>query len=74
VSGCFDMRVTRFLYVSQWFAAAAAAEDVKLIVHNLVFPVNMKSQYTGLFETIVGVLTTCHTQYTYESNICIFFI
>ena len=22
------------------------------------------TQYTGLFEMIVGVLTTCHTQYT----------
>jgi len=28
--------------------------------------------YTGLFETIVGVLTTCHTQYTSDSSICIF--
>ena len=29
---------------------------------------------TELFEMIVGVLTTCHTQYTSESSICIFFI
>jgi len=28
---------------------------------------------TGLFEMIVGVLTTCHTQYTWDSSICIFF-
>jgi len=28
--------------------------------------------YTGLFEIIVGVLTTCHTQYTSDSSICIF--
>ena len=28
--------------------------------------------YTGLFEMIVGVLTTCHTQYTWDSSICIF--
>ena len=27
---------------------------------------------TGLFEMIVGVLTTCHTQYTWYSSICIF--
>ena len=27
---------------------------------------------TGLFEMIVGVLTTCHTQYTSDSSICIF--
>ena len=29
---------------------------------------------TGLFEMIVEVLTTCHTQYTWDRNICIFFI
>ena len=28
--------------------------------------------YTGLFEMIVGVLTTCHTQCTWDSSICIF--
>ena len=28
--------------------------------------------YTGLFNMIVGVLTTCHTQYTWDSSICIF--
>ena len=28
---------------------------------------------TGLFEMIVGVLTTCHTQYTSDSSICIFY-
>ena len=28
--------------------------------------------YTGLLQMIVGVLTTCHTQYTSDSNICIF--
>jgi len=27
---------------------------------------------TGLFEMIVRVLTTCHTQYTSDSSICIF--
>ena len=27
---------------------------------------------TGLFEIIVGVLTTCHTQYTWDSSICVF--
>jgi Na+/H+ antiporter NhaD/arsenite permease-like protein len=28
---------------------------------------------TGLFE-IVGILTTCHTQYTSDSSICIFYL
>jgi len=27
---------------------------------------------TGLFEMIVGVLTTCHTQYTSDSSVCVF--
>ena len=27
---------------------------------------------TGLFKMIVGVLTTCHTQYTCDRSICIF--
>ena len=27
---------------------------------------------TVLFEIIVGALTTCHTQYTSDSSICIF--
>jgi len=27
---------------------------------------------TGLFEMIVGVLTTCHTQYTWDRSICVF--
>jgi len=27
---------------------------------------------TGLFEMIVGVITTCHTQYTWDRSICIF--
>ena len=30
--------------------------------------------YTGLFEMIVGVLTTCQTQYTWDSSICIFYL
>jgi len=28
--------------------------------------------YTGLFKMIVGVLTTCHTQHTWDSSICLF--
>jgi len=29
---------------------------------------------TGLFKMIVGVLTTCHTQYTWDRSICIFYL
>jgi len=28
--------------------------------------------YVGLFKMIAGVLTTCHTQYTWDSSICFF--
>ena len=28
--------------------------------------------YTGLLKMIVGVLTTCHTQYASDNSICIF--
>jgi len=30
--------------------------------------------YTGLFEMIVGVLTTCHTQYTWDRSIWFFYL
>ena len=30
----------------------------------------MLIQYTGLFEMTVGVLTTCHTQHTWDRSIC----
>ena len=37
-----------------------------VIQTSMVFP------YAGLFKMTVGVLTTCHTQYTSDSGICIF--
>ena len=33
--------------------------------------INLCRSNTGLFEIIVRVLTTCHTQYTSDSSICI---
>ena len=38
---------------------------------NCVFR-NVVPKYTGLFEMIVWILTTCHTQYTWDSSICVF--
>ena len=29
---------------------------------------------TGLLEMIVGILTTCHTQYTSDSSVCVFYL
>jgi len=36
--------------------------------------VHESNQYTGLFKMIVRVLTTCHTQYAWDSSICIFYL
>ena len=33
----------------------------------------MQDRYTGLFEMIVGFLTTCHTQYTWGDRSYVFF-
>jgi len=33
----------------------------------------LRLTYTGLFKMIVGVLTTCHTQYTSDRSICFLF-
>jgi len=30
--------------------------------------------YTGLFKMIVGILTTCHTQYTWDRSMCSFYL
>ena len=37
-----------------------------------VVEASTSSPFTGLLEMIVGVLTTCHTQYTSDRRICIF--
>ena len=36
--------------------------------------VDVRQINTGLFEMIVGVLTTCHTQYTPDATPCDFFL
>ena len=35
---------------------------------------SLGSPNKGLFQIIVGVLTTCHTQYTWDRSICFFFL
>jgi len=50
--------------LQQWLHERATALRYKYI--------HWLSCNTGLFEMIVGVLTTCHTQYTWDSSICIF--
>jgi len=43
-------------------------------VTNLIhyMPMYLCFLYTGLFEMTVGVLATCHTQYTWDRSVCIF--
>jgi hypothetical protein len=54
----------------------ASATNLNLLVSQLlpflVFCIFLPLIYRGLFEMIVGVLATCHTQYTWARSICIF--
>ena len=44
-------------------------------VHSMAYLINTPTNaHTGLFEMIVGVLTTCHTQYTWDRSICVFYL
>ena len=45
---------------------------ISQIFHTEIFISHRR--YTGLLKMIVGVLTTCHTQYTWDRSICIFLI
>ena len=36
------------------------------------FSFRCRTAHTGLFKMVVWVLTTCHTQYTWDRSICIF--
>ena len=46
----------------------------KILSGDITFSHSVCVYNTGLFEMIVGVLTTCHTQYTWDRSICIFFL
>jgi len=48
------------------------AQPLRIKVFRDVTPCRLVN--TGLFEMIVWVLTTCHTQYTWDRSICIFFL
>jgi len=43
-----------------------------LSLKGLKITITISDSYTGLFQMIVGVLTTCHTQYTWDSSIYFF--
>jgi hypothetical protein len=46
----------------------AVKSVISNVCRNLPIKVMKQSTSTGLFEMIVGVLTTCHTQYNSDSS------
>jgi len=42
-----------------------------LTLHHSMTPTAISLSCAGLFKMTVGVLTTCHTQYTLDSSICV---
>ena len=61
----WDSSICMFFYLIE--------QHSKFLLHTLqVFYMCTLFDSTGLFEIIVGVLTTCHTQYTWDRSVCIF--
>ena len=60
------------------YALFGANKELDIIFHFSLFGSSGRfyrcqlTTITGLFEMIVEILTTCHTQYTWHSSICIF--
>jgi len=54
---------------TQYSSTALSRLPIKSTKHMLLPP---GTDNTGLFEMIVGVLTTSHTRYTWDRSICIF--
>ena len=56
-----------------WCADQVTLRSARCSDKDLYFYLHINpTQYTGSFEMIVGVLTTCHTQYIWDRSICIF--
>ena len=47
-------------------------DPLRIPLKNQPHPLIPSPVNTGLFEMIFGVLTTCHTEYTWDRSICIF--
>ena len=72
--GSWYHRVMPWLFVTYlfiWHSLICPFSQSCLVY--LIFWV-LDSENTLLFEMIVGVLTTCHTQYTWDRRICIFYL
>ena len=66
----------RYSYFSWWWAHSHPKHVEKRNKHtkkNCAPSWLYLQDYTGLFKMIVGVLTTSHTQYTWDRTICFFF-
>jgi len=57
-----------------WGHRSHSTNRPRRTVPRLYVCLSTSHHYTGLFEMIVGVLTTCHTQYTWDRSICIFYL
>ena len=63
---CFVLHYERFIQLILR-RRSLSYSDNELCIVKVTLPC------TGLFKMIIGVLKTCHTQYTWDSSICIFF-
>ena len=66
-----DVRI--FVFLDEFYVRLCQQTPGFLaLAYMYAYGVYIYNIYTGLFEMIVGVLTTCHAQYTWDSSICIF--
>ena len=59
-------------YFSPFAHRACQLHCYRIFQKHPVYREKMLRHNTGLLKMIVGVLTTCHTQYTGDSSICVF--
>jgi len=79
-TGLFEMTVgvlttchTHYTWDSTMCVFYLIEQHSKFLLHTLqVLYMCTLCDSTGLFEMVVGVLTTCHTQYTSDSSVCLF--
>ena len=73
-TGLFEQRKTLHiitLLMTQYKQQQRSLKNINGMVLEMKRQLFLWCKNTGLFEMIVGVLTTCHTQYTSDSSICV---
>ena len=55
-----------------WYGESIVLQD--LDIYTYIYVCVCVCVCAGIFKMIVGVLTTCHTQYTWDRRICVFFL